>query len=118
MNAAGAAPPARAPSPLFSLLVSPDAPGSEILQQSRARSGPHAFAEPFDRGLEATLAVRDIERIEADFDDAERAQDHRGVDMPHMGDAERLACEFADPDAQHHAAFLLAIALQRHRIVA
>ncbi len=35
-----------------------------------------------------------------------------------MGDPERLTCEIANPDAEHHAAFLLAIALQRERIVA
>src|ERR1700691_1465847 len=118
MNAAGAARSARALSALLFSVVSPDAPVSEIRKPSRGRSGADVFAEPLDRGLEAALAVRDIERVEADFDDAERAQDHRRVDVAHMGDEERLACEFADPDAQHHAAFLLAIALQRHRIVA
>ena len=88
-------------------------PGTSWRLQAR-----HTFAEPLDRGLGAALAVRDIERIEADFDDAERAQDHRRVDVAHMGDPERLAGEFADPDAEHHAAFLLAVALQRSRIVA
>src|SRR5882762_10987410 len=29
----------------------------------------HTFAEPFDRGFNAAVAVRDIERLEADFDD-------------------------------------------------
>src|SRR6266481_9625857 len=41
----------------------------------------YTFAEPFDRGLKPALAVRYFERVEADFDDAERAQDHRGVDV-------------------------------------
>src|ERR1700675_3406035 len=69
----------------------------------------HAFAEIFDRGFGSALAVGDIERIEGDFDDAERAQDHRGVDVAHMGDPERLSVEVADPGAQHHAAFFLAV---------
>src|SRR6185437_2970845 len=118
MNAAGAARPARAPSPLFSSVVSPDAPVSEISKHSQRLSGAHAFSKPFDGGLDATVAVRDIERFEAYFDHAERAKDHWGVDMAHVGDAESLACEFADPDAQHHAAFFLAVALQCDRIVA
>src|SRR6267142_6239401 len=80
-------------------------------------SSTHAFAEPVGCGLEAALAVRNSKRVEADFDDAQGAQNHRRVDMPHMGDAERLARQFADPDPEHHAAFLLAIALQRKRIV-
>src|SRR5258708_23726121 len=83
-----------------------------------ASSRTHAFPQPLDRGLDAALAVRDIERVEADFDDAERAQDHRGVDVAHMGDPERLAVQFADPDAEHHAAFFLAEIMQRGRIVA
>ena len=41
--------------------------------------------------------MRDIERIEADLDDAERSQHHRGVDVAHMGDPERLALQLADP---------------------
>ena len=58
------------------------------------------------------------ERIEADLDHAKRAEDHRRVDVAHMGDAERLAGEIADADAQDHAAVLLAVALQRLGIVA
>src|SRR6266852_6550844 len=80
--------------------------------------GTHTFAEPFDRSLNAAVAVRDLERLEADFDDTQGAQDHRGVDVSHMGDPKRLATELADPDPEHHAAFLLAIALQRQRIMA
>ena len=56
--------------------------------------------------------------LSADLDDAERAQNHRRIDMAHMGDAERLAGEVADPGAEHHAAFFLAVALQRGRIKA
>src|ERR1700734_225885 len=83
-----------------------------------SHSGAHVFADPPARGLKAALAVRDVERMEADFDHAERAQDHRRVDMAHMGDPERLPCELADPDAQHDAAFVRAIAVQRERIIA
>ena len=61
--------------------------------------------------------MRDIERIETDFDDAERAQDHRGVDVAHVSDPERLALQVADPDAQHHSAFFLAVTMQRGRFV-
>ena len=59
-----------------------------------------------------------FERVEADLDDAERAQNHRRVDVAHMGDAKCLAGEVADAGAEHHAAFFLAVALQRRRIVA
>ena len=51
----------------------------------------HTFTQPLDRRLGAALAVGNAERIEADFDDAEGAQDHRRIDVAHMGDAERLA---------------------------
>src|ERR1700722_3829344 len=74
-------------------------------------SGVHAFAEPVDGGFGAALAVRDIERLQADFDHAQRAQDHRGVDVAHMGDPERLALQLANPGAEHDAAFFLAVAL-------
>src|ERR1700680_3159083 len=80
-------------------------------------SRPHTFAETVYRGLGAALAVRYIECVEADFDDAQGAENHRCVDVSHMGDPECLALQFADPDPEHHAAFLLAIALQRRRIV-
>src|SRR3984893_8703179 len=80
-------------------------------------SSTDTFAEPLNRGLEASLAVRDRKRVEADFDDTQRAQDHRRVDVPHMGDPERLARKFADPALAHHAAFLPALTLQRQRIV-
>src|ERR1700732_4371357 len=84
----------------------------------KASSSTHTFPQPFDCGLDAAFAVRNVERVEADFDDAEGAQNHRCVDVTHMGDPERLAGQFADADAEHHAAFLLAIAMQRHRVVA
>ena len=59
-----------------------------------------------------------VQRIKPDLDDAERAQNHRRIHMAHMGDAKRLAGEVADPGAQHHAAFFLAVTLQRGRIEA
>src|SRR5436190_9006906 len=86
-------------------------------KRARPRSRSYSFAEPFNRRLNAAPAVRDIERIETDFDDAERAQDHGGVDVAHMSDPERLALQVADPDAQHHSAFFLAVTMQRGRFV-
>src|ERR1700745_1072159 len=74
-------------------------------------------SEKVDRRLDAASAVRDAERAQADFDDGKRAKDHRRVDVAHMGDPERLAREFADPDAEYDAAFVLAVALQRDRIM-
>src|SRR5437879_2165419 len=38
---------------------------------------PDVLAEIFDRGLGSALAMRNVERVEADLDDAERAQNHR-----------------------------------------
>src|SRR5882757_70721 len=75
-----------------------------------------AFREPLDRGLGSALAMGNAERLEAGFDHAERAQNHRRVDVAHMGDAERLPLQVADADAEHHAAFFLAITMQRNRI--
>src|SRR5205085_3809919 len=69
-----------------------------LAKRARPRSRSYSFAEPFNRGLDAAPAVRDVERIETDFDDAERAQDHRRVDVSHMSDPERLALQVADPD--------------------
>ena len=48
--------------------------------------------------LAAALAVGNAERFQRDFHDAENAEDHGGVDVPHMGDAERLARQRADAD--------------------
>src|SRR6185437_7927713 len=79
-----------------------------VAGRPRADSGGYTFGEPVDRGLGATLTMWDIERAEADLDHAERAQDHRRVDVAHMGDPERLALQLADADAKHHAAVLLA----------
>src|SRR5262249_30937522 len=73
-------------------------------------------AEPFDRGLRAALAVRYSQRFERDFDGAERAQDHRRIDVPHMRDAKRLARELAEADAEHDTAFLVAVVDQPARI--
>ena len=61
--------------------------------------------------------MRDLQRIQRHLDDGERAQDHRRVDMAHMGDAEGLAVQFANPDAEHDTAFFLAIAMQWHRVI-
>jgi hypothetical protein len=49
------------------------------------------LAEPVDRGLRAALAVRDVQRGQGHFDDAEGAEDHWRIDVPHMSDAEGLA---------------------------
>src|ERR1700743_3362982 len=64
-------------------------------------------AEPLTRGIDAAPAVRDLQRGERNLDDAERAEDHRRVDMAHMGYAERLAGEIADPGPHHQAAMVL-----------
>src|SRR5215472_2694894 len=56
----------------------------------------HLLAEPVDRRLCTTAAVRDAQRRQRHLDHAERAKDHRRIDMPHMGNAEGLAGEFAD----------------------
>src|SRR4051812_22252699 len=81
-------------------------------------SGADTFTEPFDGGLGSAFAMGDIEGIQPHLDDAKRTQDHRRVDMAHMGDAEGLALQIADANAEHHAAFFLAVAVQRHGIVA
>ena len=60
--------------------------------------------EPIDRRLDAARAVRDAQRLEGGLDDAERAQHHGGVDVTHMGDAERLAVKLADALAEDDAA--------------
>src|ERR1700709_2045447 len=91
---------------------------SNLVVPRERKSRSHAFAEICDRGPGSTPAMGNIERIEGDFDDAERAQHHRRVDVAHMGDPERLAGEIADPGTEYHAAFFLAVALQRRRIVA
>ena len=76
----------------------------------------HSFAEPIDRRFDAS-AVRDPERMQGHFDDPKGAEDHRSVDMSHMGDPERLARELADSDTKHETAFFLAVSLQRDGIV-
>ena len=47
--------------------------------------------------------MRNLQRIQADFDNAQRAQDHGRVDVTHVGDAEGLAVQLADADAQRGA---------------
>src|SRR5256885_10432120 len=80
-------------------------------------SGAYTFTKPLDRGFSSALAMGNAERVQPDLDHAKRAQDHRRVDMAHMGDAERLTLQLADADAEHHAALFLAIAMQRDGIV-
>ena len=56
--------------------------------------------------------MRDTERHQPRLDGAERAEDHMGVDMPHMTDAEeavprRIAgCGHAKPDAKRHEEYM------------
>src|SRR6185437_2320141 len=69
----------------------PERPRKRRFQASRR----NVVAKPADRGLDAAFAVGNAERMERDFDDAERSQHHRRVDMAHMGDPERLAGQFA-----------------------
>src|SRR5438045_2088414 len=69
----------------------------------------HPLSEPLDRGLRAAFAVRNAQRIEPDFDDPKRADHHRGVDVAHVGDAECLAGQVADPDAEHDSALLVSV---------
>src|SRR5258708_353337 len=76
----------------------------------------HILAEILDRGADTALAMRDIQRGEAGLDHAERAEDHRRVDVSHMGDAEGLVGEVADAEPEHDTAFVLAITPQRRRI--
>ena len=56
--------------------------------------------------LHAAAAVRDGERLEAHLHGAQRAQHHGRVGVAHVGDAEGLAAELAQADAQHHAALV------------
>src|SRR6185369_11772592 len=56
----------------------------------------HLLTQIRHRRLKPALAVRDLQRVEADLDHPERAEQHRRVDMAHMGDAEGLAGEVAD----------------------
>src|SRR3984957_13394642 len=94
-----------------------EAEAAETIPMDTA-SGLHLLAQPVDRRLGAALAVRDAQRLEPDFDHAQRAQYHRRVDMAHMGDANGLAGELADALAENDAAFLVAEGAQRLRIMA
>ena len=60
----------------------------------------------------------DAECGEADLDHAERAEDHRCVDVAHVRDAKCAPGQLADPGAEHDAALVLAIGLQAGGIVA
>ena len=63
------------------------------------RSRRHGGCEIVDRRLGTALAMRNAECRERHLDHAQRAHQHRRVDMAHMGDAERLALELADTEA-------------------
>ena len=56
------------------------------------------------------------QRLQAHLDGAQRAQHHRRVDVAHVGDAEGLAGQLAQADAQHHAALVAAVVEQRLRV--
>src|SRR5689334_18059604 len=105
------------PGTLARICVRPCIPVSTKIAAAKSPSGTHAFAKPLDGGGGSTLAMRNVERTQRHLDHAERAEDHRCVDMAHMGDAKRLAVQFADADAEHYAAFFLAVAMQRDGIV-
>src|SRR5512146_3505609 len=85
-------------------LAMPGRPFLDLRQMLRIRRfnrlGGHLRPEPVHGGLDAAVAVRDAERLERHLDDAQRAEDHRRVDMAHMRDAERLAGEVADAVAE------------------
>src|ERR1700678_680400 len=82
-----------------------------VLRQRRVRRTGlrlYLLRQPVDRSLGAAPAVRDAESAEAHFDHAQGAEDHRRVDMTHVGDADGFAGELTDPVPEHHAAFLVA----------
>src|SRR5437016_12908127 len=72
----------------------------------------HPLTEPFDRSLDASLAVRDAQRIETYLDDTEYAEYHRSIDMAHVGDAESFALHLSEPRPEYNAAFGTAVILQ------
>src|SRR5688500_5775706 len=78
----------------------------------------HLIAQPVDGGLRAALAVRDAERAQRHFDHAERAEDHRRIDVAHVRDTEGLAGEIADAVPQRHAAVLVTVGAEPLRVVA
>ena len=53
------------------------------------------------------------ERAKPHFNGRERAQNHRRIDMPHMGDAEGAVGKVANADSKNDAAFLAAIGQKR-----
>jgi hypothetical protein len=62
--------------------------------------------QPSDRRLNASRSMWDAHSFQRHFDHTERAKDHRRVNVPHAGDAERLARQLADAMAEHHPAIL------------
>src|SRR6185295_7492175 len=78
--------------------------------------GAHLTPEVVDGRLHATLAVRDVQRGQRHLHGAEHTEDHRRVDVAHVGDAERLAGEVADPHAEDHAALVPAVVGERARV--
>ena len=95
-------------------------PGSDEAVPGRAEVVPDATGAAPDSDEVvpgAAGAVRDGQRLQRHLHHTEGAQQHGRVDVAHMGDAERLALQLADTDAEHHAALFLAIAMQRDGIV-
>ena len=70
------------------------------------------FCNRFNRSLSATRTMWDAEGLEANFDDTESTQNHRCVDMAHVGDAKAFAVQVPNGDADHDAAFLATIGSQ------
>src|SRR5437016_4629344 len=73
----------------------------------------HALCEELDRCLRAAAAMRNAERAKPHLDHAERAEDHRRIDVPHVRDAEALAFALPERAAKRDAAFLAAIVDER-----
>jgi hypothetical protein len=76
----------------------------------------HSLAEPFDRSLNASPAVRDAQRIEAHLDDTEYAKHHGSIDMAHVGNAESLTPHLSEARPENNAAFGTAVILHREGI--
>jgi hypothetical protein len=74
--------------------------------------GVHSLAEPFDRSLNTSLAVRDPKHVETHLDDTEYAEYHGSIDMAHVGDAESLSLHLSKPRPEHDAALGSAVILQ------
>ncbi len=63
------------------------------------RSGRHGLRQELHRRLRAAPAVRHVQRRERHLHNAERAEDHRRVDVAHVRDPKRLAFVRAEPAA-------------------